>query len=1001
MISKSWLYRLSLLCTLGASLAVGCSEDSSKSSSSADDTSACDKCTSDQVCQNNTCVPKENPCDKCTSDQVCQNNKCVPKENPCDKCSEDEKCENNKCVPKENPCDKCSEDEKCENNTCVPNEKVCTELCSEDETCVNGECKPCSEPCGEVCCSEGLLCDTQSQTCSKPCSDGRATCGGACCLSNEVCDDNWGCLMPCGDGEITCEDPSAPPICCSGNQECLESMCVDRCDTTDRCNFACCPSDKPVCDDNQCKIACDASTSTRCGENEELCCDNAVQLCMYNKCVPFTKTCTKSSQCSFDEFCETEAGVCIKEDEVPSTCQVIPSFDKFKALKQWHWPVDLPGGAPSTDPTYIRVIVMPMAANLTDDNGDGVVDENDIPDVVFGAYSTKYGPDTQAPTVLRIISGDDGREIASSAPRYWTYPIDAAIGDVDGDGHPDIVAGTNNNRSGYANPNETDDYLEVLTVVNDESSKTGYSLKTNYKLKISKGQKLSFISIADLDGDGAPEILSNGGVASVVTNEDGTKQLAWRKGCENKSIGYPHAADLDADGIMEIVTSGAIYDDHCTQLTTVPNGGYIAVADLMPSGADAGDTGELVPEIAHTVNGYNGGNFYFTKIYKTIDGDGVAHWSTKSVWNAPIPVDKTRDHYKTYCAGGAYTGHCYSGGGTPVIADFNGDGFPDVGVASRYYYIVYSNDGTPTGGKVLWADSKTVDYSSAVTGSSVFDFEGDGKAEVIYADEQKLHIYSGEGSGVDKDGDGYPDPLEIFSVPNYSATGFEYPIIVDVDNDGSTEIVVASDLQQGVTMGVRAFEDPGGQWVRTRRIWNHHHYHVTNVNEDGSIPVHEEANWLNKKLNSYRQNVQPGGVYNAPNLVATSLTADKKPCTDQYLIPYLVANVENQGSLTVKAGVKVAFYAADANGTGKTAFLGTASVGKVLLPGNAATATLEWDGKGSIDGGERVDINDPLNLYYVIDEPTAEKERGEFVECIETDNTFAVTKIDRCNPGVL
>ncbi len=979
MITNNWLCRLCLLCALSMS-AAGCSDDSAQSKSSGEETDPCDQCTSDQVCENHTCVPKKDPCDQCTSDQVCENQTCVDLVKPCDKCSEDEKCENDQCVPKE---------------------KVCSVLCEEDETCVDGECVHCDEPCGEMCCSEGQKCDRLTQVCTNVCDDGSASCGGDCCYPGQICDEDWGCLTPCGENEITCKDPLAPPICCSGNQECVDSMCLNRCDSTDRCNFECCPSDRPVCENSECKIACDSATSTRCGENEELCCDNSTQLCMYNKCVSFDKTCTKNSQCNFDEFCETEAGVCIKEDEVPSTCQVIPSFEKFKALKQWHWPVDLPGGVPSTDPTYIRVIVMPMAANLTDDNGDGVVDENDIPDVVFGAYSTTVGPDTQAPTVLRVISGDDGHEIASSKPRYWTYPIDAAIGDIDGDGRPDIVAGTNNNRSGYVNAAEPDDYLEVLTVVVDAGSKTGYSLKTNYKLKIGKGQKLSFISIADLDADGAPEILTNYGVASVVAAEDGTKQLVWRAGCENKSIGYVHAADLDADGIMEIVSSNAIYDDHCKLLTSVPNGGHIAIADLMPSGDDAAETGELVPEIAHVVSGYNGGKFYFTKIYKTIDGDGKAYWSAQTVWEAKIPVDETRPNYIKNCANGAYTGHCNSGGGTPVVADFNGDGVPDVGVASRYYYIVYSNDGTPKGGKVLWADSKTVDYSSAVTGSSVFDFEGDGKAEVIYADEQKLHIYAGEGSGVDKDGDGYPDPLEIFSIPNYSATGYEYPIIVDVDNDGSTEIVVASDLQQGVTMGVRAFEDPGGQWVRTRRIWNQHHYHVTNINEDGSVPVHESSNWLNKKLNSYRQNVQPGGVYNAPNLVATGLTADKTPCTDIDLIPHLVASVENQGSLTVKAGVKVSFYADNANGTGKPAFLGTAQVGKVLLPGNSSTAKLAWDGKGSIDGGERIDINDPLNIYYVVDEPTGEKERGEFVECIETDNTFAITKIDRCSQGVL
>lgn len=39
----------------------------------------------------------------------------------------------------------------------------------------------------------------------------------------------------------------------------------------------------------------------------------------------------------------------------------------------------------------------------------------------------------------------------------------------------------------------------------------------------------------------------------------------------------------------------------------------------------------------------------------------------------------------------------------------------------------------PNGGVQLWFKT-THDCSSAVTGSSVFDFNGDGKAEVIYSD---------------------------------------------------------------------------------------------------------------------------------------------------------------------------------------------------------------------------------------------------------------------------
>ena len=76
-------------------------------------------------------------------------------------------------------------------------------------------------------------------------------------------------------------------------------------------------------------------------------------------------------------------------------------------------------------------------------------------------------------------------------------------------------------------------------------------------------------------------------------------------------------------------------------------------------------------------------------------------------------------------------------GGPPTIADFDGDGEPEIGVASALDYCVYE-----TTGALLWAFG-TTDESSHATGSTVFDFEGDGRPEVVYGDEVKLWILDG------------------------------------------------------------------------------------------------------------------------------------------------------------------------------------------------------------------------------------------------------------------
>lgn len=69
-----------------------------------------------------------------------------------------------------------------------------------------------------------------------------------------------------------------------------------------------------------------------------------------------------------------------------------------------------------------------------------------------------------------------------------------------------------------------------------------------------------------------------------------------------------------------------------------------------------------------------------------------------------------------------------------------------------------------------------------------------------------------------------------------------YPAIADIDGDDRVEVVVpGSDI--GSSRGVSAFGCSA--WVDGRRVWNDYTYHVTNINEDGSVPADQELSWLN------------------------------------------------------------------------------------------------------------------------------------------------------------
>ena len=284
-----------------------------------------------------------------------------------------------------------------------------------------------------------------------------------------------------------------------------------------------------------------------------------------------------------------------------------------------------------------------------------------------------------------------------------------------------------------------------------------------------------------------------------------------------------------------------------------------------------------------------------------------------------------------------------------------------------------ANGATPAAINLLW-QSVTQDLSSNRTGSSVFDFQGDGSAEVVYGDECYFRIYSGK------------DGTILFQDPSSSATIHEYPVVVDVDGDNQTEVIVVSNDSQKSTCagyngqnlyrhGVFVYGDADNKWVRTRRLWNQHAYHVTNVNADGSIPQHESPSWINPPgLNNYRQSSQGQGVYNAPDL-QVSLSASLASCPDKV---HLDALVQNHGSLGVAAGVDVSFYVGTSpNGT----LITSTKTSGALLPGEYEVVGADY----TVPSGA---MN--LSFYVVVDGLTS---GGAVSECLEDNNTGNVSGV--------
>src|SRR5690606_2680872 len=112
-------------------------------------------------------------------------------------------------------------------------------------------------------------------------------------------------------------------------------------------------------------------------------------------------------------------------------CVLDPEVGTFNPVVEWTKStfVAVPGAR--------EVVVTPVVGPLTDDDQDGVLGSaGDVPTIVFVSFT---GSGTASAAVLRAIRGDGGGELFSvSAGVYGGSGV--AIGDLEGDGEPEIVA---------------------------------------------------------------------------------------------------------------------------------------------------------------------------------------------------------------------------------------------------------------------------------------------------------------------------------------------------------------------------------------------------------------------------------------------------------------------------------------------------------------------------------------------------------------------------------
>jgi Big-like domain-containing protein/VCBS repeat protein/FG-GAP repeat protein len=302
----------------------------------------------------------------------------------------------------------------------------------------------------------------------------------------------------------------------------------------------------------------------------------------------------------------------------------------------------------------------------------------------------------------------------------------------------------------------------------------------------SGGQGAGSVVIADVNKDGKPDIVltndtgesnGDGSVAVLLGNGDGTFQPAVLYDSGGLYPGWLAVADVNGDGIPDLIVLNAYVPGNQASgsvgvMLGYGNGTFHPVVTYAAGGANVsgiavGDlNGDGQPDIVVTTCGG----------YCTDNGnDGTVNVLLANgggTFQAPVV-------YAVYGAGGGV-----------VIADVNGDGKPDLivpygaggGRGGGVEVMLGNGDGTFSPG---WS----YNFDTPASSPLVADVNGDGIPDLLIATNQTIDVMLGRGNGQ------FDSPL-VYLVNGLQPFSLA---VADVNGDGKPDVIAATFTQIGVS----------------------------------------------------------------------------------------------------------------------------------------------------------------------------------------------------------
>jgi hypothetical protein len=431
---------------------------------------------------------------------------------------------------------------------------------------------------------------------------------------------------------------------------------------------------------------------------------------------------------------------------------------------------------------------------------------------------------------VNTLFPNNGYGNGACKPDRLLFEHENLIADIDGNGKAEMF-GIVSNRSGNPSTPPTCFYLVGFKY------KSG-SLETLFSPAISVGtDRPGTFGIADMDGDGKAEIYLRDRIYAAETG----KLLAQAGGDWDLDVtSAPVAVNITGDTKMELVCGTKIYS---IPTLTNRNPATPATLTLIPNG-DMNAIGTVDGFVKLTTDPVEYGvDTHSSCSVADIDKDGVVDIiisgalnsvtgnTTVFYWNyAKQRVTYFSPPDQTYPEGWPW------GTGRVNIGDADGDGLPNLTFISGNRLWCMKVDQTTGALTNQWGSYREInDTRSGVLTVTIYDFDNDGKPEVVYRDSQQLAVIDGVGGTT----------LE-WSAVCQSHTYTEGPIIADVNGDGGTDICVACNtsnsfdiedpIQQQALGQFRLYYSSANEWLPTRKVWNQPGYFVVNINDDLTLP---------------------------------------------------------------------------------------------------------------------------------------------------------------------